>query len=109
LRRLFSFFAVKNADKERMRVEEFIFMLKSIKIVNTVEEMRDASTIVIASFSFVGLTNTDLMTMKDFVSALICVGEAASFDGIIEREKRLLNFFEHELLKKANKFCSFLI
>jgi hypothetical protein len=101
LRRLFVFFAVQHADKARMRLEEFVFMAKSLMLVTTRGEITALTRVIIASFSFTGL-RTDLLTFTDFVSALICVGEAASFDGIIDKEKRLLNFFQHELLKKAD-------
>ena len=102
LGKVFDYFSQKDRASKKMDLVEFLYVLKSLGLVDVQRATLHAGCKIFVSIcGYIGAIDVDKIDLDDFVEALARFGDIRTHDGMVSLPKRLNAFFSNVVLQKA--------
>ncbi len=102
LGKVFDYFCQKDRASKKMDLLEFLYVLKSLGLVDVQRATLHAGCKIFVSIcGYIGGSDVDKIDLDGFVEALARFGDIRTHDGMVSLPKRLNAFFSNVVLQKA--------
>ena len=102
LGKVFDYFSQKDRVSKKMDLMEFLFVLKSLGLVDAQRATLHAGCKIFVSITgYTGAMDNDKIDLNEFIEALARFGDIRTHDGMVSLPKRLNAFFSNVVLQKA--------